>query len=76
MSRDLRTLKEVKDNLTFISDVFESVRGRLSQYNTTDLLTAQEHIVAAIESLKRGISDVSSGLTRKEEPKEDETRGE
>lgn len=79
MSRDLRTLKEVRENLITISDVFESIRKRLSQYNTDDLLAAQEHIVAAIDSLKRGITDVSQSLTRQEEPTEDvdeEIRGE
>ena len=56
-------LKEVVDYMITVCIVFESVRRKFSKYNEADLLQAQEYLVAAIESLKKGVNSVSAGIT-------------
>lgn len=66
MNRDLKTLNEVVQHLTAISDMVETFRRRASRNGASDnLYKAQEHLVSAINLFKTGKEKMEKTLNDK-----------
>lgn len=67
MNKEQKLLNDVVQSLINVSNVVESIRGKLSAVDKQNFLKAQEHLVASIQYMKRGQHSIDTHINEEKQ---------